>query len=367
MWTSLAALAALALVPPALAQDDPAPAADEEEEDDGTDGLRLRDLIDRDPAPAGEAEEEAPPEEEEIREEDIATELPDFEFSTTGKWKDGEIEPRLLMDNSAYTIGRNNWLISPTRVEYGLFDNVQIGTNLLLDVFEIYNIKGKINAIQTKRFDASFETAYYQPGVAELLDISNLYAQVFALEWRASVMVFPRWSVHGGQTWYLANVGGNEFGLGTVAVTLGRLFGADLGEQLEQELEKQINDATSNTTLSGGLSMSLRRNYFVTDLRLNRRDQIIFGVNALTQARGSIIAGADTSADIIGEDTSLGLTARFNLPASEILTTAYTIAWQFNWEHFHLRLGITPTTGQTNSGTAIFNTFTEGIQTYWIF
>lgn len=293
---------------------------------------------------------------EEVAEDD------DLFFSTTGRWKDGEIEPRLLLDNGAYTIGRNQVLISPLRVDWGVLDNVQIGTNLVFDVLEVYNARAKITAIQQGPFDASFQATYNNYNLAELFqEIKQARADIVTLDWRASYILRPRWSVHAGQTWYLAEVSG-DFQLGTLGEALARLFGEDLSDDIAQTL----ND-TTDTTIFGGANINVRRLVLATDVRLNRRDQLIFVWNSLTQASGRVDAGVSTDATELGDNASLGLAARFELPIGEVVSNSLTIGYQANWEHFHLRVGFTPPVGGVDTQTAIFNTLTEGFQAYWIF
>ncbi len=283
-------------------------------------------------------------------------------FSTTGRWKDGEIDPRVLLDNSAYTIDRNQVLISPLSVDWGVLDNVQVGSNLVLDVLEIYNARAKVTAVQQGPLEASFQATYSSYNLAELVDeIKQAQASIVTLDWRASYVVRPRWSLHGGQSWYLAEVTG-DFQLGTLGEALARLFGEDLSDDIAQTLNN-----TTDTTIFGGANINVRRTVLATDFRFNRRDQLIFVWNALTGANGRVDAGVSTDATQLGENASLGLAARFELPVSEVLTNSLTIAYQANWEHFHLRLGFTPPIGGVDSSTALYNTLTEGFQAYWIF
>jgi len=290
-----------------------------------------------------------------------------FEFSTTGRWKDTEIaNPRLMLDNSAYTIGRNEVLISPLRVGWGVVENVEVGTNLIFDVFEIYNVRGKVTAIQMERFDASFEATYFQPEIAPILKVDEVDASVLALDWRASWRATPRLGLHGGQSWYLAEVKGDDFSLGDFGKALAKLFGEDLSDEIAGE----IDDRTTGTTLYGGVNLNVRRNVIAVDYIVNRRDQIVLVWSALTKARGKATAGTDfnNSQDVnSAEFGDFGLVAGFDIPTSDVLSNSLTIAWQFNWELFHLRLGVAPTIGSVDQNTAIYNTLTEGVQAYWIF
>jgi len=278
-----------------------------------------------------------------------------------GAWKDRPIDPKTLLDLGAYTIGQNRVRISPSRVDYGILDNIEIGTDLILDVFEIYNARMKVAAVQLNRLDASFQAGRMYYDLARYSnDIQEARASITSLAWRSSVVASKRLGFHGGQTWYVTEVHG-DFKLQAVAERLAKVFGTDIGEELAGSID-------GGKAIYGGGQIIVSQVFIASDIRLNRRDSIVIQAHAVWRAFGRIDAGTDvqTSSDA---DITLGAAARFNLDLqqSKGVDIVVPISWQFNWENFVLRAGWNVYKGATDSNTALYIGATQALNAYWIF
>ena len=260
------------------------------------------------------------------------------------------------------TIGKNKVRISPSRVDYGLLENIEIGTDLILDVFEIYNARLKINAVQLDRFDALFQVGRMFYDLAQHSnEIQEADTSITSLAWRGSIVATPRLGFHGGQTWYVAEIDG-DFKVRAVAERLAKVFGTDLSE----ELGSAIDDNAQGSIYGGGQIITSQA-FLASDIRLNRRDSIVIQVHAVIKAFGRVDAGAEVQTST-GADVTLGPAANFSIDLQDSagVDIVVPVSWQFNWEQFTLRAGWN-IYKSTDQNTAYYIGATQAFNAYWIF
>jgi hypothetical protein len=76
-----------------------------------------------------------------------------------------------LMMPTGYTLNRGEFIVGIGPVGFGITDNVQVGTNILLFLFQVYNVNLKVNFVKT-------ESQAFAVG----LDLNNFNLDVFEEE-----------------------------------------------------------------------------------------------------------------------------------------------------------------------------------------
>jgi hypothetical protein len=68
-----------------------------------------------------------------------------------------------LMMPTGYTLNQNEFIVGIGSIGYGITDNIQIGTNILLFLFQVYNVNLKASFIKTEKmaFAAGIELAKF--------------------------------------------------------------------------------------------------------------------------------------------------------------------------------------------------------------
>ena len=285
--------------------------------------------------------------------------IPELEFQ--GHWRDQEPLQKNLLDQGAYTLGARGLRISPNRVDVGIFGNMQVGTDLFLDVFEIYNARAKVTAIQRERFDVSFQAGWMEANLSlQTGDAHLANVRIIPLEWRASAIVLPRFSLHGGQVFYLTEVSG-DFQINRLLKELAKVFGGDLSD----DVGDFIGD-TDLGSLYGGAQLNVSQVNLVAEFRLNRRDSILLAGSALTRATGRVETGTDVNTKGVNEleELTVGASAQFRADLGDAYSAVYTAAWQFSWEHLHLRVGWG--FGESDAAT-YWAVATRAMNVYWVF
>lgn len=271
--------------------------------------------------------------------------------AVAGDWKDQEVEPKLLTDVTAYTVGKRRWHLGLYEQSYGLFDNVQVGTSAALWPFGLPNLQAKITAIQTPKFDAAFDVTVIGYNL-EALGVPGGSARLTPLSWTASWMLDPQLSLHFGQGWWLARLDG-AVGTDTIAEAMSNMIGVDLADDLEAVL-------SSEGGLYAGANLTLTEGHISADLRINRRDSLVWTSSWFVALSGLVAAGVES----VGEDaTSVepGASVRFSVPLKERLQAMTTLSYQLSYERFHLRLGI-----PYGSSNLKWFALPRALQVYWV-
>jgi hypothetical protein len=67
-----------------------------------------------------------------------------------------------LMIPTGYTLNQGEFMLGLGSIGFGLSDNIQVGTNILLFLFQVYNVNGKVSLLKTEisAFSLGCEYAY---------------------------------------------------------------------------------------------------------------------------------------------------------------------------------------------------------------
>jgi hypothetical protein len=266
-------------------------------------------------------------------------------------WKEQEIDPKVLTDVTAFTVGKGRYHVGAFRQGVGILDNASVSTNTLLIGLQVPNVSAKVTAIQTDRIDASLEGGRYQvnPG---LVGLPGREMTVTPVSTRVSWTINPKWGLHLGWTWTNVKLSGEMSGA-EIAAAISSSTGADIGAGLLDGMGDQQG-------LTAGADLTLLRTNFAADFRLNRRDSIIL-TNTTTVFLRALIAGGVVSTDAAGNETEVGASARFTIPMSSTVPEVSTLSWQWSWERLHLRVGI-PLSGPETVLLALPRAFSA----YWV-
>lgn len=247
-------------------------------------------------------------------------------LAAAGTWSEQPIDPRNLVDGTAFTVPKKHWRLGLVNVDYGLLTNTSVGTSAPLWAVGIANARMKVTAIQTPKFDASIQGSWMRVGLPDF----DGHVTVTPVAITGSWTPHPRWGLHFGPAWTLASVQGSvraaDIGQGIAAVT-----GADISADLIAALGQRGG-------VYGGANLSLLRNHAQIEYRMNRRDSLILRSDTYVALSGLVAAGAAVES---GEaEVQAGASARLSMPLTESLPSINTLSWQLSWRRFHVRLGV---------------------------
>lgn len=243
-------------------------------------------------------------------------------------WRHAEVDPFYEPSFSAYTVGRHDLRVGLLNLDFGLLDNLQVGTAPALDLLGIYNVRAKVTAIQTRRIHASFEaTGLFWNGTWGE-DAEDLSITAWPLMVTGSWMVGRKVSLHAGYRWENLDLRGG-FDAEDLASGLASMLGLDLGEELSAALEDQ-------GAFYGGGRMTLGQGRLALDWRLNRRDSLIVQVWRYNTLHARIDAGAE----LAGGTTEAGAAVKIEQPLEGVVGAASSLSYQLTWPRFRARVGI---------------------------
>ena len=243
-------------------------------------------------------------------------------------------DPYHMQDFTAYTVERGQWRVGLWRTDYGLLDNVSVGTSPLLWLVG-GNARGKVTAVQTERLAFSLEGSVVNihPALSEALVGRELSARLTPVGWTGSAILNERWSVHLGNTWTLGRVEGTLSGEDIVTL-VSSVAGGGVGGSL--------GDALGDDVYAGAwVSLALAQSNLAVEWRRSRRDSIVLEANSYLWASGLVVAEAGTATEGEEGETELGAgaAARFRTALAEV-PSAISLSYQWSWERANLRLGV---------------------------
>lgn len=215
--------------------------------------------------------------------------------------------PRGQVDFTAYTLEWGEVKLGLANITIGLLPHVQVGTSVPLDALGIANVTGKVHATEGGPFDIAAYANYY---VMPREDFAASFLSTGAI---TSLTFNKYWSLHLGGGYADLEIDGQvDFS------SLGTLFAfANAVPVIPFQFSSQMVTAS-----------------LATDVRFNRRDSIVL--------RGETVLWAKTDTSV--HPTLLSLTGLDQAVEEDGWMTpdkAYTatLAWQFAWEHIELRVG----------------------------
>ncbi len=266
-------------------------------------------------------------------------------------WRQAEIDPKYESDFTAYTVGRRRLRVGLMNLDYGLLDNLQLGTAPLLFALKVPNIRGKVTAIQTEHIDLAFEAtgAWWSGSWGQ--DGEDLSVAVWPLMLTGSWMISRKISLHLGYRWDNLDAVGSFDSRDLVDAIIASL-GVDLDDELTAGLEGQGN-------FYGGGHVTLGQSRLGLDWRLNRRDSLVFQLWRYNTLNARIDVG------VRSEDgsTAGGGSVRIAEPLEGVLAASACVAYQMTLPRFRFRVGL-PLSGSDALPTLWLP---QAFELYWLF
>ena len=264
-------------------------------------------------------------------------------------------DPYHQQDFTAYTVEKGQWRLGLGPIDYGLLDNVSVGTTSYLWIVGP-NARAKITAIHTERVDVAVQGSVVkvsQIWTEALTNRGDILLRVTPIGWRGSAILSPTWSLHLGNTWTLGRLEGTVSGQDIVDL-VGLVAGGNI--------QSSIGKAVGNDVYAGAWSnFALAQSSFAVDWRRNRRDSWILESNSTLWASGLVVGEVGSgSTDVNGQETEVagGAAARFRAPLKTV-PSAVSISRQWSFEKLNLRVGIPLVPGNPLS-------WTQALQIYWL-
>ena len=199
----------------------------------------------------------------------------------------------------------------------GLLSNLQVGTNVLMDGFGIYNGHIKLTAIEEGPLHVALIGSRYQL-------LQDRYTASFTgIGGVASLQILRPWGLH---------LGGDYYALKSSGLV-------DL-DAISPYLSGPVDDAVDRVTAEGygdlDIFASVVRVRAATDVRINRRDSIVLQFSAFVRASlQTELPDLDFIPDVANLQEALAYDGF--VPIGETYMTS--LAWQFDWKRAELRLG----------------------------
>ena len=241
-----------------------------------------------------------------------------------------EVEHRVV-DVTAYTLPKGQWKVGLFRTDWGMSEHTSIGTRPLLWAVGA-NANIKVNLYETDRTALSIEgasTRVHQAWLSALTGAnSNMALSVRPLSARFSWKINEQWSVHTGIT-------------RTNTVLEGRLTGDQINTLIGAVIGVPVDfsDALGVGTVYAGAqgSVWLGQGNFALQWQRRPNQCWILESNSYAFASGLIVGTVNTTV----EDATVGAgaAAAFDIVLSSF-PSATSIAWQRNWGHMHVRVGL---------------------------
>jgi hypothetical protein len=266
-------------------------------------------------------------------------------------WRHAPVDPYYEPSFSAYTVGRHDWRIGLLSLDFGLLDNLQVGTVPVLDLLGVFNLDGKVTAIQTEHLEASFEAqGMFWTGTWGERD-QPLSVTAWPLMTTVSWKISPKTSLHAGYRWENLDLYGNFDSL-DIASAVASMVGLEVGDQLSEAL-------AGKGTFYGGGRLTLGQARLAFDWRLNRRDSLIVQVWRYNTLTARIDAGAQNAEG----SAQAGVAAKIQEPIEGANGAAASLSYQLTWPRFRVRAGI-PVMGKDANPVMWIP---QAFELYWVF
>jgi hypothetical protein len=242
-------------------------------------------------------------------------------------WRQAPIDPAYEPDFSAYTVGQRRLRVGLMNLDYGLLDNLQLGTAPALDMLKIYNLRGKVTAVQTERIDIGVQAQglFWNGSWGE--DQESLAVSAWPITATGSWMISERFSLHLGYRWETLDLRGS-FDSEDLVRALSTTIGVDLGDEIYDALEDK-------GTFYGGGRVSLGQSRLAVDWRISRRDSVVFQAWRYNTLNARIDAGGE-----LGEGLEAGAAVAIQRPLEGVLAATSSVAYQMTLPRLRLRVGI---------------------------
>lgn len=266
-----------------------------------------------------------------------------------GEWSDQPPDPRYESDFTAHTVPHKRLRAGVVNLDYGVLDNLSVGTAPLGLLFGVVNARGKVTAIRTETFDASFQAGLLRLDASESL---GTVLTSYPLQANATWIASPWFSLHGGVRWENVEAAGS-FTLDQVGDATATMLGTDLGPELEESL-------AGAGSLYGGAHLTVVQAQLACDWRLNRRDSLVFQWKGYTWLSARVDAGYQTES----EEVQVGVSGKIRKPLDDEALGVTTASWQFTWPHWRLRVGLGVSKGVLKNPLSVAE---QAFEVYYLF
>jgi hypothetical protein len=321
--TLLAVVLATGAVLATQAQDDPQPSSEPDAaESEGSEP---------DPGPPGDADpddaeepvgEAAPPPDVEalplVIDTSQATELSDL-TPEQAEW----LKPKLNLlppntkaqtDFTAYVLEWGEIKLGLNTIQVGLLPGLQAGTSVPLLALQVPNANLKLDFVRAGPLDLAATGSWYS------VPREGFEGRYLGAGGMLSLQILEAWSLHGGASYaWIDTVGFPD---------VGQLSSWITGNSEPIGVPEELSDAALSAQL-----LSVRA---ATDIRFNRRDSIVLQFSSIPYATVVTDPVPESIPPIFGIDQLLALNG--SIPVSQSYTAS--LAWQIQWKHAQLRLGV---------------------------
>lgn len=245
------------------------------------------------------------------------------------------VEPERQIDYTAFVLGRGETRLGLASIDTAPLAHLQIGTAPLLDLLGMYNVRGKLQALEGKWGGVAVSGSLMAVPITDLLKqlggrnafgvgnrlfVDSLTYTTLGIQ--GSLHPHERWSLHGGVSSMRAT-GRGQFDFTDLPVVV--LPGADPigGEAL---VVPKLNAVLYAVRLA-------------TDVRLNRRDSVVLQANlpVYGRARGTISGDLDGLPE---ELANIDIAAQYGQALDVGATYRASLAYQATFRRVDLRVGV---------------------------
>jgi len=226
-------------------------------------------------------------------------------------------------DFTAYTLEWGEAELGLTSVGVGILPGLQVSTSAPLDALGVFNGSAKLHFARLGPIDLAVQGSYATFNQPEIVGSYTSAASV------VSARLLSPWSVH--LTTQYTSVGAHGLpNTATIAPIVGSLTGFDLNAW---------HTSAQNADFNIAINAEVVRIQLASDIRFNRRDSLIFQAeNFIWGSIKTDTSGDFAVPDVMGLDEALSMDVTGPLSPAQFY--AASIAWQWDWNRSHLRLGL---------------------------
>jgi hypothetical protein len=303
---------------------------------DATDEAADQEPADETPGAEAPADDEQPPGEEDAPPDETAVEIQGADgvpllIDTSGAQELGDITPEqaewlkpklsLLPPNSrdqtdftAYVLEWGELKLGLNTMQVGLLPGLQGGTSVPLLALQVPNANLKLDFVRAGPLDIAATGQWYS------VPREGFEGRYLNAGGMLSLQILEAWSIHGG--------GGYAWIDTTGFPDVSQLSSWITGNSEIIDLQGELADAS--------LAAELLTVRAATDIRFSRRDSIVLQFSSIPYAMVTTDPVPENLPPIFGLDQLLALNGP--VPISQSYTAS--VAWQIQWKHAQLRLGV---------------------------
>jgi len=217
-------------------------------------------------------------------------------------------------DFTAYVLEWGEIKLGLNTMQIGVLPGLQAGTSVPLLALRVPNANLKLDFLRLGPLDVATTGSWYS------MPREGFEGRFISVGGMMSLQILEAWSLHGGASYAWVDTRGFP--------DVSQLSSWITGSSQPIELSDDLLDAELSATL-----LSIRA---ATDIRFSRRDSIVLQFSTIPNASVTTDPAPESIPPIFGLDQLLALDGA--IPISQSYTAS--IAWQIQWKHAQLRLGV---------------------------